>query len=217
MITGTLRNQVDKLWLEFWQGGITNPLTVIEQITFLMFMRLLDIEETRNEKRSARTGKRQKGHFGRNQQHLRWKQLRGLGANDLLKTVRDEVFPHMREIAGKESTFGRYMSDAQLMVQKASLLVKAMELIDDLPLDKGDVKGDLYEYLLGKLNTAGINGQFRTPRHIIRLMVDLVEPRPDWHIADPAGGTGGFLVSVIENLYERFTSPEGIIEHEDGQ
>jgi type I restriction enzyme M protein len=123
----------------------------------------------------------------------------------------------MREIAGKESTFGRYMSDAQLMVQKASLLVKAMELIDDLPLDKGDVKGDLYEYLLSKLNTAGINGQFRTPRHIIRLMVDLVEPQPDWFIADPACGTGGFLVSVIENLYERFTSPEGIVEHEGGQ
>lgn len=211
MITGPLRNKIDKLWLEFWQGGITNPLTVIEQVTFLMFMRLLDLAETRNEKKAARTGKPFDRLFSPDQQHLRWHRLKNLGADALLKTVRDEVFPHLKEIAGKESTFGRYMSDAMLMVQKPSLLVKALELIDDLPLDRGDTKGDLYEYLLSKLTTAGINGQFRTPRHIIRLMVDLVEPKPTDRIADPACGTAGFLVSVMEHLLEKNTSPEGIV------
>jgi len=210
MITGPLRSKIDKLWLEFWQGGITNPLTVIEQITFLMFIRLLDITESRNEKKAQRTGKPFDRLFTAKQQHLRWHQLKNLGADALLKTMRDEVFPHLKDIAGADSTFGRYMNDAMLMIQKPLLLVKALELIDDLPLDKGDTKGDLYEYLLGKLTTAGINGQFRTPRHIIRLMVDLLEPKPTDRIADPACGTAGFLVSVMENLQERYTSPEGI-------
>lgn len=210
MITGPLRSKIDKLWLEFWQGGITNPLTVIEQITFLMFIRLLDLTESRNEKKAQRTGKPFDRLFSAKQQHLRWHQLKNLGADALLKTMRDEVFPHLKDIAGAESTFGRYMNDAMLMIQKPSLLVKALELIDDLPLDRGDTKGDLYEYLLGKLTTAGINGQFRTPRHIIRLMVDLMEPKPTDRIADPACGTAGFLVASMENLLERFTSPSGI-------
>ncbi|MCC6426246.1 MAG: SAM-dependent DNA methyltransferase [Phycisphaerales bacterium] len=212
MITGPLRSKIDKLWLEFWQGGITNPLTVIEQITFLMFIRLLDLTESRNEKKAQRTGKPFDRLFSAKQQHLRWHQLKNLGADALLKTMRDEVFPHLKDIAGAESTFGRYMNDAMLMIQKPSLLVKALELIDDLPLDKGDTKGDLYEYLLGKLTTAGINGQFRTPRHIIRLMVDLVEPKPTDRIADPACGTAGFLVSVMDHLLEKHSSPEGITE-----
>lgn len=218
MITGPLRSKIDKLWLEFWQGGITNPLTVIEQITFLMFIRLLDLTESRNEKKAQRTGKPFDRLFSARQQHLRWHQLKNLGADALLKTMRDEVFPHLKDIAGAESTFGRYMNDAMLMIQKPSLLVKALELIDDLPLDKGDTKGDLYEYLLGKLTTAGINGQFRTPRHIIRLMVDLMEPKPTDRIADPACGTAGFLVSVMEHLLERNTSPQGIVEEDhDGE
>ena len=126
MITGALKSQVDKLWLEFWQGGISNPLSVIEQITFLMFLRLFDIAETREEKKASRLGGKFKGHFTADQQHLRWQNLMKLGGDSLLKTVRDEVFPHMREIAGSSSTFGRYMADAQLLVQKPTLLVKAI-------------------------------------------------------------------------------------------
>lgn len=219
MITGELRNKVDRLWLEIWTGGIAKPLSVIEQITFLMFMRLLDITETRNEKRHARTKKNSpfRGHFKKDQQNLRWQNLLKLGGDDLLKVVRDEAFVHLRDIAEEESTFRRYMQDAQLLIPTAKILVKAMEMINDLPLDKGDLKGDLYEYLLGKLTTAGVNGQFRTPRHIIRMMVDMVEPDPKWNIGDPACGTAGFLVSVMENLLKRYTSPEGIIEHEDGE
>lgn len=217
MITGTLRNQIDKLWTEFWTGGITNPLTVIEQISFLMFARLLDIAETRAEKRAARLGKKFKGQFSKKEQPLRWSNFKNLPAAQMLKTVRDDVFPHFRELGDSESTFAEYMTDAQLLIQKPSLLVSAVNMIDALPLTEGDTKGDLYEYLLSKLTTAGINGQFRTPRHIIRLMVDLLEPKPNEIVGDPACGTAGFLVGVMQHLLEKFTSPAGIVTHDDGQ
>lgn len=217
MITGTLRNQIDKLWTEFWTGGITNPLTVIEQISFLMFARLLDISETRAEKRASRLGKPFKGQFNTKQQKLRWSNFKQLPAEQMLKTVRDDVFPHFRTLGNSESTFAEYMTDAQLLIQKPSLLVSAVNMIDALPLTEGDTKGDLYEYLLGKLTTAGINGQFRTPRHIIRLMVDLIEPKPNEVVGDPACGTAGFLVGVMQHLMEKYTSPEGIVTHDDGQ
>lgn len=217
MITGTLRNQIDKLWTEFWTGGITNPLTVIEQISFLMFSRLLDIAETRAEKRASRLDKPFKGQFSAKEQKLRWSHFKNLPAEQMLKTIRDEVFPHFRTLGDSDSTFAEYMTDSQLMVQKPSLLVSAVNMIDALPLTEGDTKGDLYEYLLGKLTTAGINGQFRTPRHIIRLMVDLIEPKPTEIIGDPACGTAGFLVAVMQHLLGKYTSPQGIITHEDGQ
>lgn len=217
MITGTLRNQIDKLWTEFWTGGITNPLTVIEQISFLMFSRLLDIAETRAEKRASRLGKPFKGQFSAKEQKLRWSHFKNLPAEQMLKIIRDDVFPHFRNLGDGDSTFAEYMTDAQLMIQKPSLLVSAVNMIDALPLTEGDTKGDLYEYLLGKLTTAGINGQFRTPRHIIRLMVDLIEPKPTEIVGDPACGTAGFLVAVMQHLLENYTSPEGVITHEDGQ
>lgn len=217
MITGTLRNQIDKLWTEFWTGGITNPLTVIEQISFLMFSRLLDIAETRAEKRASRLGKPFKGQFSPKEQKLRWSHFKNLPAEQMLKTIRDDVFPHFRNLGDSESTFAEYMTDAQLMIQKPSLLVSAVNMIDALPLTEGDTKGDLYEYLLGKLTTAGINGQFRTPRHIIRLMVDLIEPKPTEIVGDPACGTAGFLVAVMQHLLEKYTSPQGVITHDDGQ
>src|SRR5947208_6221073 len=186
MITGQLRSYIDKLWTEFWTGGITNPLTVIEQISFLMFARLLDIAEIRAEKRAARLNKPFKGQFGPKQQHLRWSNFKNLPAAQMLKVVRDEVFPHFRNLGDSESTFAEYMTDAQLYIQKPSLLVSAVNMIDALPLTEGDTKGDLYEYLLSKLTTAGINGQFRTPRHVTSLMVDLVEPKPSDLVCDPA-------------------------------
>jgi type I restriction enzyme M protein len=219
MITGTLRSKVDKLWDEFWTGGISNPLTVIEQITFLMFTRLLDIRETTAEKQWTRTnpGKPYKGLYGPGEQKLRWQNFSKCGGEEMLKVVRDEVFPHLRKL-GQAGNLGDFMKDASLMIQKASLLVSAVTMIDQLPLTGGDTKGDLYEYLLSKLTTAGINGQFRTPRHIIRLMVDLVfddsKDREEltWTVADPAAGTGGFLVSVVEHLMQRYTSEKGKIE-----
>ncbi len=215
MITGPLKRDIDALWLEFWQGGITNPLTVIEQITYLMFVRLLDVNESRDENRERRSGKNFKHRFAPDEQELRWSHFRHLGADEMLPLVRDKVFPHFRKASTSGSTFAEFMKDAQLMIQKANLLVKAVNMIDKLPLTEGDTKGDLYEYLLSKLTTAGINGQFRTPRHIIRLMVDMLEPKPTDVIGDPAAGTGGFLVQVMEHLMEKFTSPEGVIEETD--
>lgn len=133
MITGTLRSQIDKLWTEFWTGGITNPLTVIEQISFLMFSRLLDIAETRAEKRAARLGRPVQGQFGPGQQHLRWSNYKNLPAEQMLKVIRDEVFPHFRSLGDGESTFAEYVTDARLLVQKPSLLVSAV----NMPADGG--------------------------------------------------------------------------------
>lgn len=216
MITGKLKSDIDSLWLEFHTGGITNPLTVIEQISYLMFARMLDVNESRKEKQAARTGKPFDRLFKKDQQHLRWSQFKNLQAEAMLSVVRDEVFKHFRQITGQTS-LSEYMKDAQLMIQKPSLLVSAINMIEALPLTEGDAKGDLYEYLLSKLTTAGINGQFRTPRHIIRLMVDLVEPKPDEVIADPACGTGGFLVGVMQYLLEKHSSKEATITHANGE
>ncbi len=221
MIAGPLRTRVDKLWEEFWTGGITNPLTVIEQISFLMFARLLDMRESTEEKKWNRVnkGKPFPGvFFKRSEQNLRWQNFREKGGDDMLVLLRDKVFPHFRKLGKAGSTFGEYMKDAQLLIQKPSLLSTAVSMIDDLPLGAGDTKGDLYEYVLSKLTTAGINGQFRTPRHIIELMVDLVQPEPTWTIGDPACGTGGFLVGVMEHLRKKYTSPEGkLVETVDGE
>ena len=203
------------LWTEFWQGGITNPLTVIEQITFLMFARLLDINETRDENRMKRTRRSFQRRFSDKEKNLRWSQFRHLGADTMLPLVRDEVFPHFRKTSTSSAALAEFMKDAQLMIQKPSLLVKAVNMIDLLPLTEGDTKGDLYEYLLSKLTTAGINGQFRTPRHIIRFIVDMTAPKSTEVIGDPACGTGGFLVQVMQYLMETNTSPGGIMEETD--
>ncbi len=217
MITGDLRNKIDKLWEEFWTGGIANPLQVIEQITFLLFARMLDMTESRNEKRAARTGKPVANPiFSPEDQELRWSNFKNLAAPLLLPLVRDRAFPHFRELGGQGSRFAEYMKDAQLMVQKPSLLVSAINMIDALPLERTDIKGDLYEYLLSKLSQAGVNGQFRTPRHIIRFMVELLDPNADETVADPSCGTAGFLVGAAEYLLEKYTSPAGVVV-EEGQ
>ncbi len=211
MITGTLKNRMDQLWTEFWTGGITNPLTVIEQISYLMFIRMMDMRETRREKAAARTGKPFQGIYTGPDDPRRWHNLVHMPGDQLLETVDQKVFKQIRELAVKDTIFGQYLADAQLMVRKPSLLVKAVEMIEAFPLATSDTKGDLYEYLLSKLTTAGINGQFRTPRHIIRMMVDLVEPQPTWRIGDPACGTAGFLVAAMDYLLEHNTSPKGIL------
>ncbi|ARU31772.1 N-6 DNA methylase [Sulfuriferula sp. AH1] len=213
MITGELKNRIDGLWTEFWTGGITNPLTVIEQITFLMYSRLLDMQERKDEKRAALTHKEFNHRFTPEEQTCRWETWRHYGAEQMLPHVRDKVFRHFRDLAARsneqDSAFADFMKDAQLMIQKPSLLVKAVNMIHDLPLDSGDIKGDLYEYLLGKLNTAGINGQFRTPRHIIRLMVELMQPKPTDRICDPSCGTAGFLVETYNYLLAQHSSEAG--------
>ena len=213
MITGELKNRIDSLWTEFWTGGITNPLTVIEQITFLMYSRLLDMQERKDEKRGSVAGTSHLSRFGAADQDCRWETWRHYGADEMLRHVRDKVFPHFRRLAerstGVGSQFAAFMKDAQLMIQKPTLLVKAVNAVQDLPLDRGDTKGDLYEYLLSKLTTAGINGQFRTPRHIIRMMVELMQPQPTDRICDPACGTAGFLIEAYDYLLREHTSEAG--------
>jgi type I restriction enzyme M protein len=213
MITGALRSRIDSLWTDFWTGGITNPLTVIEQITFLMYSRLLDMQERTQEKRAAIEGKREPSLFGEGDQDCRWETWRHYGGPEMLPHVRDRVFPHFRRLAesssGKGSQFAAFMKDAQLMIQKESLLVKAVNAVHDLPLEQGDTKGDLYEYLLSKLTTAGINGQFRTPRHIIRMMVELMQPQPTDRICDPSCGTAGFLIESYDYLLRQHSSAAG--------
>lgn len=209
MITGELKSKIDKLWEEFWTGGIANPLTVIEQVTFLMYARLLDMNERRDEKRAERSGQPFKRRFSEFDQDVRWENFRHLPAEQMYKLVKDDVFPHFKDLAGEGTLFAEFMKDAQLMIQSPSLLVKAVNRVSELPLENADVKGDLYEYLLSKLTTAGINGQFRTPRHIIRAMVEMLDPEATHRIADPACGTAGFLTVAYEYLLEKYSSPEG--------
>lgn len=233
MINGQLKSDIDKLWDDFWSGGIANPLSVIEQISFLMFARLLDIRETREENKANRTGKpfrrifsdkpikdeaRQKllADLVQTEQDLRWSNFRKENAENMLRIVRDGVFPHFKTVAMDGAQFGEYMKDAQLLIQKPSLLVIAVNTIDKLPLTAGDTKGDIYEYMLGKLTTAGIAGQFRTPRHIITKMVEILAPRPNEVIGDPACGTAGFLVQTMHYLQKKYTTPGMEYQDEDG-
>lgn len=200
MITGEIKNKVDKIWEIFWTGGITNPLTVIEQFTYLLFIKALDDRQTDLEKNASFLGINPKMIFKEDQQELRWSNFKQLEASQMFNIVQDKVFPFIKNLHDdKDSAFSRYMDDAIFLIPTPQLLEKLVSNIDTLPMD-GDVKGDLYEYLLSKLSTSGTNGQFRTPRHIIKMMVELVKPTPTDIIADPAAGTAGFLVAVGEYL-----------------
>lgn len=212
MITGELKSNIDKLWEEFWVGGITNPLTVIEQITFLMYSRMLDLQESRDEQKEMLAGVPFKRRFAEFEQDLRFSRYCHLGADEMLEVVRDGVFDHFRSLNHEGSILSHFMKNARLEIVKPSLLVNAVEMIANLPIERGDTKGDLYEYLLSKLTTAGINGQFRTPRHIIRAMVEMMEPNPARHerLCDPACGTAGFLSNSYEYIVERYTSADNV-------
>lgn len=217
-----LKGKIEKIWDTFHSGGITNPLTVIEQITYLIFFRLLDAKEIRNEKRAARTNQEYKSIYSKNEKELRWSNLKHKDPKVMFEIFQTKLFTHLNKIMNgnkvKDNLKSKIFSDAQFMIQKPSLLVEAFNLIDELPLTSGDIKGDIYELLLSKLTTAGINGQFRTPRHIIQLMVEMIDPRPQDRelVADPACGTGGFLVGVLEYLMRTYSSPELIETHKDG-
>ncbi|MGW4715367.1 type I restriction-modification system subunit M [Nocardia sp. NPDC004260] len=212
MITGELRSKIDQLWNAFWSGGISNPLEVIEQITYLMFLKRLDDLQIAKERKANRSGRPiENPIYDADTEPLRWSKFRELGPDQLLRTVRDDVFPWLRLLGGEESTYGEHMKDARFTIPTASLLTKAVDMLDELPLSEGgDVKGDLYEYMLSKIATAGHNGQFRTPRHIIDLMVAMMAPGPNDEICDPACGTAGFLVGAAE--YIRNTHREALLE-----
>ncbi|ADP19644.1 N-6 adenine-specific DNA methylase 3 [Achromobacter xylosoxidans A8] len=202
MITGTIKSQVDRIWDAFWSGGISNPLEVIEQMTYLLFIKRLDEIHSVREKKAARLGKPiEEPVFSPEQQNLRWSVFKQLGdAATLYDLVANQVFPFIKTLGEADSTYATHMKDARFTIPSPALLAKVVDMLDAIPMDDRDTKGDLYEYMLGKIASAGQNGQFRTPRHIIKLMVEMMAPKPADTICDPACGTAGFLVAAAEYL-----------------
>ncbi len=201
MITGELRSNIDKVWEIFWTGGITNPLSVIEQFTYLLFIKGLDDKQNDLEQNAALLGIEADKIFKDDQQDLRWKNFKQLGATEMYEVVSKKVFPFIKSMhTDKDSAFSKYMDDAIFMIPTPQMLEKIVTNIDTMPMKDRDAKGDLYEYLLSKVATAGTNGQFRTPRHIIKMMVELMKPTPTDIIIDPAAGSAGFLVAAGEYL-----------------
>ena len=219
MITGELKNKIDSLWDVFAAGGLTNPLEVIEQITYLMFIHDLDDTDNKNAKECAMLGLPFKSIFS-NQvkigertidgQQLKWSTFRDFPANKMYETIQEWVFPFIKNLhSDKNSAYSKYMDDAIFKLPTPLVLSKVVDSLDEIYALMGqsteiDIRGDVYEYLLSKISTAGRNGQFRTPRHIIRMMVELMKPTPKETICDPACGTGGFLVGASDYLRETY-------------
>jgi len=210
MLTGEIRNKVDKIWTDMWAGGITNPLTVIEQLTYLMFIRSLDEKELENERMEALSGQTMPKIFPQTEegQMMRWSRFKMMDSRIMFNIVKDKVFPFIKTMNGNAKTaFSRYMEDAMFLIPTAQLLEKVVTGLDELyehDIQDRDMQGDLYEYMLSKLSTAGQNGQFRTPQHIRDMMVRLVQPTPDDKICDPACGTAGFLISAAQYIREKY-------------
>lgn len=182
-----LRNKIDRIWEYFWTGGITNPLSVIEQITYLLFIKGLDDNEIKKEKDETLLGINMPRTFDDKHQNCRWSIFKDYEAGKMYQNMQEYVFPFIKSLGNnKESNYAKYMQDAIFMIPTPLMLQKVVTGIDALPMNNRDTKGDVYEYLLSKLSTAGTNGQFRTPRHIIRMMVELMQPTPQDIIVDPA-------------------------------
>ena len=215
MVTGELKSKIDSLWEIFWTGGLTNPLDVIEQMTYLMFIRDLDDADNLHAKEAAMLGLPYQSVFAKEVQigertidgsQLKWSVFHDFPAAKMYSTMQEWVFPFIKNLHGnKESAYSKYMSDAIFKIPTPLMLDKIVTAMDAIyeqmsQLKEADTRGDVYEYLLSKLATAGVNGQFRTPRHIIKMMVDMMEPKADDIICDPACGTSGFLVAASEYL-----------------
>ena len=212
MLTGEIRNKVDKIWTDMWAGGITNPLTVIEQLTYLMFIRSLDEKELEIETMEALSGETLPNIFPQDEegQSMRWSKFKTKDPREIYDIVGTKVFPFIKSMNGENaSAFSRYMQDALFLMPTPQILQKVITGLDELyehDIKNLDMQGDLYEYMLSKLSTAGQNGQFRTPRHIREMMVRLLAPTPTDRICDPACGTAGFLVSSAEYIREEYES-----------
>lgn len=232
MITGIIKNKTDKIWTDIWAGGITNPLTVIEQLTYLMFIRSLDEKELEKEEFASLTGEMDKPIFPQTEtgQSMRWSKFKDRDPREIYDLISQRVFPAVKkmkygrlpdfddkgeliEIADAEgegtiqTAFSRYMDNAAFLIPNPQVLQKIITGLEDLyehDIAELDMQGDLYEYMLSKLSSAGQNGQFRTPKHIREMMVELVRPTPDDLICDPACGTAGFLVSAAEYIRRNY-------------
>ena len=248
-----LKSKIDQLWNKFWSGGISNPLTAIEQITYLLFMKRLDELDQKRQADAEFTGEKYSSKFEgswippeyRSQQEpekfaidkrtLRWSEFKRMQAEEMLQHVQGKVFPFLKDLNGAESNFTHHMKNAVFIIPKPALLVEAVKTIDEIfevmerdSRENGqafqDIQGDVYEMLLSEIATAGKNGQFRTPRHIIKLMADLVQPKLGHKIADPACGSGGFLLGAYQYIVTQLAVAEAkrnkveasITEDEDG-
>jgi len=216
MLKADLKSKINQLWDKFWSGGISNPLTAIEQMSYLIFMKRLEDLDNQHLKIAEARGEKYRSIF-KNNENCRWNNWKNLKAEDMLKHVRDKVFPFIKDLRnGEETLFSENMKDAVFLIPKPSLLQEAVNIIDSLNISSQnqDVQGDIYEYLLSELKTSGKNGQFRTPRHIIKMMVELINPKIGEVICDPSCGTAGFLINAYEHILRKNTS-EDIIEYDE--
>ncbi len=219
MITGEIKNRIDQIWDTFWTGGITNSMTILEQMTYLFFMKMLDDAQDKKEANAQVLGIEpddlvfKKEGFWHNPDTekdvpydiLRWKNFRHEEPSRMFSIVRNDVFVFIKNLGeGKQSAYSRFMQSAVFMIQNPRTLVKVVEGIQNLDMTDRDTMGDVYEYILGKMAASGNNGQFRTPRHIIRMMVELMQPKVDWEICDPAMGSAGFIVEAAKYVQEHY-------------
>ena len=211
MITGELKSQVDKIWETFWTGGISNPLTVIEQFTFLLFLRRLDERQLLEENKTNLIGSNvSQALYNEKHKQFRWNVFKNKDPETIFELFTKPqidadnltVFEHMKQLGSSAGVFAKYMKGATFMIPTPKLLDQVVQMIDKIQMDDRDTKGDLYEYLLSKIATAGTNGQFRTPRHIIKMMVEMVQPEKEDTICDPACGSAGFLVAAGEYFHQ---------------
>lgn len=205
MITGDLKNRIDGMWDIFWSSGMTNPLTVIEQVTYLMFIKILDDNELRKESNAALFDIPVADPvFDADHQNCRWNVFRNYEPQAMLDNMNQNVFPFIKNElhAGKDTAFARYMKDALFLIPQPRTLVKVVDMLDELDLNNKDIMGDVYEYLLSKIAQSGQNGQFRTPRHIINMMVQLMNPTLEDAVCDPAMGSAGFICAAAQHIKE---------------
>lgn len=205
MITGELRSKIDRVWEAFWTGGLSNPLLVIEQMTYLLFLRRLDELQMQKESRANLLGQEiENPIYLPDEYPLRWSRFKDLDPEVMfaLFRIEDGVFSFLQKVGTRSQAFTRFMKGANFIIPTPRLLAQVVELLSNIEMNDRDTKGDVYEYLLSKIATAGQNGQFRTPRHIIRMMVDMVQPQIDDVIADPSAGSCGFLTVAGEYIRE---------------
>jgi len=203
MLDTNIKSKINKLWDKFWSGGLSNPITAIEQMSYLIFMKKLEDEDNKKQQESNFTGEKYKSIFKGNE-NCKWSQWTTYPAESILDHVRDKVFQFMRNLGDENSLYKEYMKGANFGIPTSSLLIEAVNIINDMHIKEQnqDTQGDLYEYLLSELKTSGKNGQFRTPRHIINMMVDLANPQTGDKILDPACGTSGFLVNTYQHILQ---------------
>jgi type I restriction enzyme M protein len=237
MLSQSVKSEINKLWNKFWSGGISNPLTAIEQISYLLFMRRLDELDLREMKKAEFSGEKYSSMFQGTFQvpnsnevihksKFRWSHFKQMEGGEMLSHIQAKVFPYIKQLNEEGTAFGKHMRDAVFIIPKPSLLVESISIIDNIYLiiekesEAGqtfqDTQGDMYEFLLSEIASAGKNGQFRTPRHIIQMMVELVNPRLGECICDPACGTGGFLLGAYQHILTQYTSEDRRFTDENG-